>query len=113
MSEFYSNERVVGHHISAEYEITDGKYLGGNHHRIYITEGDVNWSNTKEVALTPEDIIALYDALIENHLDDLEQLAENKADFIDGAEKGELMKKVLSEDNHEMTNAVLTGEKLD
>lgn len=111
MTEFYSNERVVGHHVSAEYEISD-TFLGGKNHRVQITEGDVGWEESREVMLTPEEIIALYDALIENHLDDLEQLAENSG-YTQGYESSELVQDVLSEDNHEMTDKVLTGERFD
>jgi len=67
----YTNERIIGHHISAErvpWEvdgITEALVEAldieprQRPDRILITEGDVNWSSTNEVTITSEELKAM------------------------------------------------------
>lgn len=95
---FYSEEPVIGHHVSATYEKRDSVLLDDTRHRITIEEGDVDWSDTKSVKIAPELLFEIAATFIESHEDDYEELIENRG-LYPGLEKGMEITEFVSNDD--------------
>lgn len=71
MTDDYTSERVIGHHIGASLE-TRELFTGTELERVRITEGDVDWQDTHTVRLSLDELTDLYHEFVDT--DPLERI---------------------------------------